>query len=68
MEINFNTQGLVPAIVQDEHTKTVLMLGYMNQEAVSKTLETKRVTFYSRKHSLLCKYDATKSLRRARRK
>ena len=48
MEIKFNTQGLVPAIVQDEHTKTVLMLGYMNQEAVSKTLETKRVTFYSR--------------------
>lgn len=45
MEIKFNTQGLVPAIVQDEHTKTVLMLGYMNQEAVSKTLETKRVTF-----------------------
>ena len=35
MEIKFNTQGLVPAIVQDEHTKTVLMLGYMNQEAVS---------------------------------
>ena len=48
MEIKFNTQGLVPVIVQDEHTKTVLMLGYMNQEAVSKTLETKRVTFYSR--------------------
>ncbi|MDA0326543.1 MAG: bifunctional phosphoribosyl-AMP cyclohydrolase/phosphoribosyl-ATP diphosphatase HisIE [Bacteroidetes bacterium] len=48
MEIKFNTQGLVPVIVQDEYTKTVLMLGYMNQEAVSKTLETKRVTFYSR--------------------
>lgn len=49
MKINFDTTTkLVPAIIQDHHTKTVLMLGYMNQEAYEKTLETERVTFYSR--------------------
>ena len=42
------TDGLVPAIVQDSKTKVVLMLGFMNAEALKKTLETKRVTFYSR--------------------
>lgn len=40
--------GLVPAIVQDEETGVVLMLGYMNQEAYQKTNESGRVTFYSR--------------------
>lgn len=50
MTINFtkNTNGLVPAIVQDNETKNVLMLGYMNQEALNKTLETNKVTFFSR--------------------
>lgn len=42
------TGGLIPAIVQDATTKNVLMLGYMNEEALKQTLETKRVTFYSR--------------------
>ncbi|WP_420580279.1 bifunctional phosphoribosyl-AMP cyclohydrolase/phosphoribosyl-ATP diphosphatase HisIE [Reichenbachiella sp.] len=42
------TSGLVPAIIQDEKTKNVLMLGYMNEEALSKTQETGKVTFYSR--------------------
>ncbi|WEM43159.1 bifunctional phosphoribosyl-AMP cyclohydrolase/phosphoribosyl-ATP diphosphatase HisIE [Photobacterium sp. DA100] len=40
--------GLVPAIVQDNTSGQVLMLGYMNDEALSKTLETKQVTFWSR--------------------
>lgn len=40
--------GLIPCIVQDTHTKTVLMLGFMNQDALIKTLNEKRVTFYSR--------------------
>jgi phosphoribosyl-ATP pyrophosphohydrolase/phosphoribosyl-AMP cyclohydrolase len=40
--------GLVPAIIQDYRTLRVLMLGYMNQEALEKTCETKTVTFYSR--------------------
>ena len=50
MEIDFtkNSDGLIPAIIQDATTKNVLMLGYMNEEAVTKTLETKKVTFYSR--------------------
>ena len=47
--IDFNKMGgLVPAIVQDATTKTVLMLGFMNEEAYLKTLELKKVTFYSR--------------------
>lgn len=49
MTIKFDkVTGLVPAIIQDVQTKNVLMLGYMNQESYEKTLETKKVTFYSR--------------------
>ena len=50
MTINFNKHpdGLVPAIVQDASTKRVLMLGYMNQEAVNATQKKQQVTFYSR--------------------
>lgn len=54
MEIDFEKMGgLVPAIVQDYRTKTVLMLGYMNEEAVRKTQETGLVTFYSRSRQCL---------------
>lgn len=49
MNIDFDKEnGLVPAIVQDAETKTVLMLGYMNDEAYKKTVETGKVTFFSR--------------------
>ena len=49
MEINFDRNtGLIPAIIQDNDTKNVLMLGYMNQDAFDKTLESKKVTFFSR--------------------
>ena len=48
MEIKYNSEGLIPAIIQDTTTKTVLMLGYMNAEAVSKTIESGKVTFFSR--------------------
>lgn len=50
MEIDFSrlAHGLIPAIVQDSETKNVLMLGYMNAEAYQKTIETGKVTFYSR--------------------
>ncbi|WP_106794604.1 bifunctional phosphoribosyl-AMP cyclohydrolase/phosphoribosyl-ATP diphosphatase HisIE [Aquimarina sp. Aq78] len=50
MEINFNknSNGLIPAIIQDAMTKNVLMLGYMNQEAYNATVETKKATFFSR--------------------
>lgn len=48
MKPNFNTNPLIPAIIQDEATKNVLMLGYMNSEAFEQTLREKRVTFFSR--------------------
>ena len=40
--------GLIPAIIQDNSTQKVLMLGFMNQEAYQKTVETGKVTFFSR--------------------
>lgn len=47
--MNFDKlDGLVPAIIQDAHTDRVLMLGFMNQEALRKTREEGRVTFFSR--------------------
>ena len=49
MELDFDKMGgLVPAIIQDNYTKKVLMLGFMNQEALDKTIETGKVTFFSR--------------------
>lgn len=48
MKVNFDKNGLVPAVVQDEKTKAVLMLGYMNTEAINLTKKNKKVTFYSR--------------------
>lgn len=42
------SKGLVPAIIQDASTRTVLMLGYMNEEAYAKTVSEQRVTFFSR--------------------
>lgn len=48
MKVNFDKNGLVPAVIQDEKTKAVLMLGYMNTEAIDLTKKNKKVTFYSR--------------------
>ena len=50
MNIDFSksVDGLVPAIIQDAVSRKVLMLGYMNQEALEKTKELGKVTFYSR--------------------
>lgn len=49
MNLDFKKMdGLVPAIIQDDKTRVVLMLGFMNEEALTKTLESKKVTFYSR--------------------
>ena len=54
MQIDFDKMnGLVPAIIQDATTKNVLMLGFMNKEAYEKTIETKKVTFYSRTRKTL---------------
>jgi len=48
IDFNKNKDGLIPVIVQDAKTKNVLMLGYMNKEAYENTLETNKVTFFSR--------------------
>jgi phosphoribosyl-ATP pyrophosphohydrolase/phosphoribosyl-AMP cyclohydrolase len=50
MEINYSkyNDGLVPAVIQDDQTNRVLMLGFMNQEALDKSRKTGKVTFYSR--------------------
>jgi phosphoribosyl-ATP pyrophosphohydrolase/phosphoribosyl-AMP cyclohydrolase len=48
IDFNKNNDGLVPVIIQDAVTKTVLMLGYMNEAALKMTKDKKKVTFYSR--------------------
>jgi phosphoribosyl-ATP pyrophosphohydrolase/phosphoribosyl-AMP cyclohydrolase len=55
MEINFSkySDGLVPVIIQDDQTNKVLMLGFMNQEALDKSLALGKVTFYSRSRKRL---------------
>jgi phosphoribosyl-ATP pyrophosphohydrolase/phosphoribosyl-AMP cyclohydrolase len=55
MKIDFQkySDGLVPAIIQDEQTNKVLMLGFMNEEAWQKTQELKKVTFFSRSKNRL---------------
>jgi len=53
-EIDFEKgDGLVPAIIQDATTQQVLMLGYMSPESVAKTLDTQKVTFFSRSRQAL---------------
>lgn len=58
-KITFDNQGLVPAIVQDEKTGTVLMLAYMNKEALQKTTDTKETWFFSRSRQELWHKGAT---------
>ena len=54
MDIDFEKMGgLVPAIIQDNVTRKVLMLGFMNKEAYDKTVETGKVTFWSRTRNCL---------------
>ena len=48
MEVKYNSEGLIPSIIQDAQTKTVLMLGYMNEDALAQTIKTQKVTFFSR--------------------
>ena len=58
-EVSFDEKGLVPAIVQDDTTGNVLMLAYMNKEALAKTLETKETWFFSRSRQELWNKGAT---------
>ncbi|MEF9953372.1 bifunctional phosphoribosyl-AMP cyclohydrolase/phosphoribosyl-ATP diphosphatase HisIE [Clostridium sp.] len=53
MQVKYDDKGLVPAIIQCVSSGKVLMLGYMNEEALNKTLETKKVWFYSRSRQKL---------------
>ena len=50
--LRYNDQGLIPAIAQEEGTGDVLMMAWMNAEAVARTLETGKVTYWSRSRSL----------------
>ena len=52
-ELHFDRKGLIPAIVQDKNTNEILMVAYMNEEAVIKTAETKKATFWSRSRNQL---------------
>ncbi len=60
--MKYDNDGLIPAIIQDDQTSKVLMLGYMNEEAFSKTKASKLVTFYSRsKQRLWTKGETSKN-------
>ena len=52
-QIKYDAAGLVPAVIQDEKTKQVLMLGYMNEESLKLTLGTGRTWFFSRSREKL---------------
>jgi phosphoribosyl-ATP pyrophosphohydrolase/phosphoribosyl-AMP cyclohydrolase len=53
IDFNKHPDGLVPAVIQDDATLRVLMLGYMDREALQRTMETGLVTFYSRSRKRL---------------
>lgn len=58
-DLKFNEAGLIPAIVQDEATGSVLMMAWMNEEALEKTVETEEAWFYSRSRKELWHKGAT---------
>ncbi|MDR0287820.1 MAG: bifunctional phosphoribosyl-AMP cyclohydrolase/phosphoribosyl-ATP diphosphatase HisIE [Clostridiales bacterium] len=58
-KIKYNPDGLVPCIAQDHKTKEVLMLAYMNEEALKTTIETGYMTYYSRSRNALWKKGET---------
>ena len=59
MNLKFNEQGLIPAVVQDAQTKEVLTIAYMNEESLQKTIETNETWFYSRSRNELWHKGAT---------
>lgn len=61
-KVNYDDKGLAPAIIQDANTKDVLMLGYMNKESLEQTMDSRKVTFYSRsKQRLWVKGETSKN-------
>lgn len=66
-EVKFNKEGLVPAIVQDAKTDKLLMVAYMNKEALRKTLSTRKAHFYSRsRRKLWMKGETSGHIQRAK--
>ena len=62
LDFSKSANGIIPAVIQDASTNVVLMLGYMNQEALLETIESKLVTFYSRsKQRLWVKGETSKN-------
>lgn len=59
MELKYNADGLIPAIVQDHYTKQVLMLAYMNEESLKISMEEGYTCFYSRSRQELWRKGAT---------
>ena len=53
LELRFDAKGLIPAIIQDYKTNEVLMVAYMNEESVKKTIKDKKTWFYSRSRQKL---------------
>ncbi len=47
-QLKYDQKGLIPAVIQDDKTDAVLMVGYMNEEALKRTISEKRVCFWSR--------------------
>ena len=59
-DFKLNSDGLIPVITQDDETGQVLMLAYMTKEAYQKTMETGKMTYYSRsRQELWCKGDTS---------
>jgi phosphoribosyl-AMP cyclohydrolase len=52
-ELKYDEKGLIPAIAQDEKTKDVLMMAYMNRESLEKTIKEKKACYYSRSRKKL---------------
>ena len=59
IELKYNSDGLIPAIVQDHYSKKVLMLAYMNAESLDITIKEGKTCFYSRSRQELCRKGAT---------
>lgn len=64
-ELKYDSQGLIPAIIQDVESEQVLMLAYMNQASLQRTLDTGYTCFYSRSRQQLWEKGATSGHRQA---
>lgn len=58
-QLRWDAAGLIPAVIQEESTKQVRMVGYMNRESLARTLETGQVWFFSRSRQELWRKGAT---------